>query len=93
MKDETNKEKPLLDQTIEGIGAMYRSLQYLHEEEYPRNPLMFAIMAQGTVHQLRDLLDDMEWLMGEMTPTHLREQGASIEKVELPAQVIVQKAA
>lgn len=79
MKDRTNKDKPHLGQTIECIGMMYRSLQSLYEREYPRSPLGFALMAQGPVDQIRDLLDDIEWLMEDMVPQHLREQSAQLE--------------
>lgn len=74
MKDRTNREKPVLGPTIEGIGMMYRSLQALREEVYPQSPAWFATMAQGPVDQIRDLLDDIEWLMEDMIPQHLREQ-------------------
>ncbi len=88
MKDRTNKEKPHLGQTIKSIGLMYEALAGLHEHEYPRSPLGFAIMAQGPVDQIRDLLDDVEWLMEDMIPQHLREQTA-----QLDAEPIAQKQA
>lgn len=93
MKDRTNKEKPLLGQTIECIGMMSRSLQYLYEDEHQRNPMMFAIMAEGTVSQMRDLLDDMEWLMEDMIPQHLREQSEPNKVIEQAGQVTMKKAA
>ncbi len=79
MRDHTNKVKPHLGQTIECIGMMYRSLQSLYEREHPRSPLGFALMAQGPVDQMRDLLDDVEWLMENMVPQQLREQAALLE--------------
>ncbi|MGH9935104.1 MAG: hypothetical protein ACREAM_02600 [Blastocatellia bacterium] len=82
MKDRTNKEKPLLGQTIECIGMMHRALQSVYEREYPRDPLMFAIMAQGPIDQIRALLDDIEWLMEDMVPRELREQAAQLEESE-----------
>src|SRR5215210_2341871 len=82
MKDRTNKEKPLLGQTIECVGMMYHSLQSLCQNEYPRNPMMFAIMAQGPVSQIRDLLDDVEWLMEDMVPRQLREQADKLIEAE-----------
>lgn len=81
MKDRTNKEKPQLGRTLEGVALMQRWLQGLYEDEYPKNPLMFAIKAQGPLDQMRDLLDDIEWLMEDMIPPHLREQDAPPEAV------------
>ncbi|MGH9769087.1 MAG: hypothetical protein ACREAB_16790 [Blastocatellia bacterium] len=83
MKERTSKEKPLLGRTIECIGMMQSALQSLYEREYPRDPLMFAIMAQGPVDQIRDLLDDIEWLMEDMIPRELREQAAQLEESEM----------
>ncbi len=82
MKDRTNKEKPQLGQTIECIGMMYRSLKELYENEYTKSPAWFAVMAQGDISQLRDLLDDLEWLMEDMIPQELREQAAQLEESE-----------
>lgn len=93
MKDRTNKEKPLLGQTIECIGMMSRSLQHLQEDEYQRNPMMFALMAGGPIAQIRDLLDDLEWLMEDMVPQHLREQDMPTENVQQPEQFVLPKAA
>ncbi len=88
MKDRTNKTKPALKPTIEGIGLMCRALQSLYEDTYPKSPLWFAIMAQGPVDQVRDLLDDLEWLMEDMIPRELREEAANLreaEEAEAPA--------
>lgn len=90
MKDRTNKEKPHLEQTIKGIGMMYESLDSLQERVFPQNPMWFAIMAQGAVDQIRDLLDDLEWLMEDMVPQPLREQ---VEPIEPAEQVTMKKAA
>ena len=90
MKDRTNKQKPLLGQTIECVGMMHRSLQSLYEDEYARNPLTFSLMAQGPIAQLRDLLDDLEWLMEDMVPQPLPEQ---VEPIEPAEQVTMKKAA
>ena len=79
MRDRTNRKKPDLRKTIEGIGMMYQGLQSLLEEEYSRGPLGFALMAQGPIDQIRDLLEDMEWHLEDMIPARLREQAASLE--------------
>ncbi|NOT59233.1 MAG: hypothetical protein HOP19_03300 [Acidobacteria bacterium] len=79
MKDRTNEEKPVLGSTVNGLGSMYRSLTALHEEVYPHNPAWFATMAQGYVKHMRDLLDDLEWLMEDMTPQPLREKESITE--------------
>lgn len=82
MRDRTNREKPHLGQTIKSIGMMYEGLQSLMEEEYDRDRLMFAIMAQGPIDQIRDLLDDVEWHMEEMIPAHLRKPAVQLEREE-----------
>lgn len=81
MKDRANKTKPHLEQTIKSIGMMYESLASLHERVHPQSEQWFAIMAQGPVDDLRNLLDDMEWLMEDLIPAHLREQDAQPEAV------------
>jgi hypothetical protein len=93
MKDRTNKEKPLLGQTIECIRMMYQSLESLRERIYPQSPMWFAIMAQGPVDQIRDLLDDIEWLMEDMIPLELREQAAQLRESEETEVVATQEAA
>jgi hypothetical protein len=76
MRDRTNRDKPDLRRTIEGIGMMYKGLHSLLDEEYDRDRLMFAIMAQGPIDQIRDLLDDVEWHLEDMIPQHLRQPAA-----------------
>jgi hypothetical protein len=93
MKSRTNKEKPHLGQTIESIGMMYRSLKELYEDVYPKSPAWFAAMAQGDVSQLRDLLDDVEWLMEDMIPQELRGQAAPLEESDDAEAADAQKAA
>jgi hypothetical protein len=93
MREGADKEKPLLGQTIECVGMMYRSLQSLYENEYPRDPQMFAIMAQGPVDQIRDLLDDIELLMKDMIPPELRRQAAQLEESDGTEAVGTRKAA
>lgn len=93
MNNRANKTKPTIKPTIEGIGLMCHSMQSLFEDEYSRNPMMFAIMAQGPIAQIRDLLDDLEWLMEDMVPQHLREQDMPTENTQQSEQFVLQKAA
>jgi hypothetical protein len=93
MKDRTNRERPAIRPTIEGIGMMYRSLQSLHERVYPQSPMWFAIMAQGPVDDLRDLLDDLEWLMEDMIPRELREEAAKLREAEEAEAFVLEEAA
>lgn len=89
MTDRTNKEKPHLGQTIKAIGLIYESLVSLHERVYPESPLWFSIMAQGSVDQIRDLLDDVEWLMEDMIPKDLPEGVVSrVQPVEEAAVLL-----
>lgn len=93
MKDRTNKTKPALEPTIRGLNLMFSSLQSLYEDEYPKSPMWFAIMAQGPIDQIRDLLDDVEWLMEEMIPQKLREQAARQSEPEAMEAAAIRKAA
>jgi hypothetical protein len=93
MKDGADNEKPDLKQTIECIGMMSQSLESLRERIYPQSPMWFAIMAQGPVDQIRDLLDDLEWLMKDMIPQELREQAAQLDQASLQAMAVSQEAA
>ena len=76
MRERANRQKPLLGQTLVGLETMQDWLQSLYQDEYPRNQQMFALLAQGPLEQMRDLLDDLEWLMEDMIPLHLREAAA-----------------
>jgi hypothetical protein len=93
MKDRTNREKPAIGPTIDGIGMMYRSLVSLRDEVYPQSPMWFAIMAQGPMDDIRNLLDDLEWVMEDMIPKELREQAAQLEEAEETEAVVTQEAA
>ncbi|MGH9841428.1 MAG: hypothetical protein ACREEM_21965 [Blastocatellia bacterium] len=93
MRERTNREKPLLGQTIECIGLMHKSLRSLYEREFPVNPMMFAIMAEGPVDQIRDLLDDLDWIMEDMIPQHLREDAAKLREAEETEVVTLEEAA
>ena len=93
MKNRTNRTKPALKPTMEGIGLMCRALQSLYEDEYPKSPLWFAIMAQGPIDQIRDLLDDIEWLMEDMIPQELHEEAAKLREAKEVESPILEKAA
>lgn len=74
MNDRTNRTKPALAPTLNGIELMSNSIQALYQDVHPKSPAWFAVMASGSVKQLRDLLDDLEWLMEDMCP-----QGEQVE--------------
>ena len=93
MRDRTNREKPSLGQTIECIGLMYESLQSLYEREFPANPMMFAIMAEGPVDQIRDSLDDLDWIMEDMIPQRLREEALKLREAEEADGMAIEEAA
>jgi hypothetical protein len=93
MKDRDESKKPDLGQTIEAIGLMYRSLASLRERVYPQSPMWFAIMAQGPIDDIRNLLDDVEGLMKDMIPQELREEAARLREAEEMEAVTTQEAA
>ena len=93
MKDRTNKTKPALKPTIEGIGLMCNSLQSLYEDEYPKSPRGFALMAQGPIDQIRDLLEDVEWLMEDMVSQRLSESARVRNAIHVQEVAAMQDAA
>jgi hypothetical protein len=58
------REKNVL-QAIEGVGMMHRALDSLSREVLPVNPQRFAVMAEGPIDQIRDLLNQIDSLMTE----------------------------
>lgn len=53
--------------TIEQMGRMYRILEGLGKNELPKSQQCFAIMAEGPVDQIRDLLDEVDAYITEIT--------------------------
>lgn len=93
MKERTDKEKPDLKQTIKSIGLMYEALESLHERVYPQSPMWFAIMAEGPVDQIRDLLNDLDWIMEDMIPQPLREEALKLREAEEADGIAMEEAA
>jgi hypothetical protein len=55
--------------------------------------MWFAIMAQGPIDQIRDLLDDIVWLMEDMIPRELRDEAAKLREAGEAESPILEKAA
>ena len=57
-----SKDAETLAQTIEMLELMNESLRHLRTEVLPRNPRMFALMAEGPLDEMRRLQQQIESL-------------------------------
>lgn len=62
-----SKETARLAQTIELLELMNDALRHLRTEVLPKNPRMFALMAQGPLEECRRLQAEIERLTTELT--------------------------
>lgn len=60
----TSKEG--LQQTIKSIELMSQALYSLTEDVLPKSPEWFAVMAEGPVDQIQELLDEINAYMSEI---------------------------
>jgi hypothetical protein len=58
-----------LAQTIEMLELMNEALRHLRMEVLPKNPRMFALMAEGPLEEIRRLQNEIEQLTAELTAT------------------------
>lgn len=61
-----SKETERLAQTIEMLELMNDALRHLREEVLPKNPRMFALMAEGPLDEMRRLQLQIEKLTAEL---------------------------
>jgi hypothetical protein len=47
-------------QTLDQLQRMYRALEQLREEVLPKNPRLFAVMAEGPLDHIRQFQEDLE---------------------------------
>jgi hypothetical protein len=52
-------ETALLAQSVEQLERMNRVLEHLRNEVLPRNPRMFAVMAEGPLDEIQRLHDEI----------------------------------
>jgi hypothetical protein len=64
-----SKETERLAQTIEMLELMNDALRHLRREVLPKNPRMFALMAEGPLEEMRRLQAEIEQLMAAMAAT------------------------
>jgi hypothetical protein len=57
-----SKESERLAQTIEMLELMNQTLRHLRVEILPKNPRMFALMAEGPLDEMRRLQTEIEQL-------------------------------
>ena len=64
-----SKETERLAQTIEMLELMNDALRHLRKEVLPKNPRMFALMAQGPLDEMRRLQVEIEQLTNGLAAT------------------------
>jgi hypothetical protein len=64
-----SKNAERLAQTIEMLELMNDALRHLRIEVLPKNPRMFALMAEGPLDEMRRLQTQIEQLTAEMAAT------------------------
>ncbi|MCI0486886.1 MAG: hypothetical protein L0229_09825 [Blastocatellia bacterium] len=67
-----NTREENIAQAIDGLGIMYRALDSLREDVLPVNPRLFAVMAEGPLDQMRNLLDQIDILIGTDATEEIR---------------------
>ena len=60
-----NKQSERLAQSIEMLELMNDALRHLRTEVLPKNPRMFALMAEGPLEEMRRLQGEIEQLTAE----------------------------
>lgn len=60
-----NTREQSITQAVESIGLMQHSLVSLCERTLTVNPRLFAVMAEGPMDQIRDLLNQIDALLEE----------------------------
>jgi hypothetical protein len=63
------KDEAVLAQTIEQLELMNRVLGHLRIEVLPKNPKMFALMAEGPLDEMRRLQTEIEELTAKIVHT------------------------
>ena len=64
-----SKETERLAQTIEMLELMNDVLRHLRKEVLPKNPRMFALMAEGPLDEMRRLQSEIEQLTDALAVT------------------------
>jgi hypothetical protein len=81
-------------QTLEQLERMYRALADLRRQVLPKNPRMFAVMAEGPLDYSRQFPEEIEAYVGaaqieeEETDVWIRLQGSSIQWPETPTSIL-----
>jgi hypothetical protein len=70
-----SKETERLAQTIEMLELMNDALRHLRKEVLPKNPRMFALMAQGPLDEMRRLQAEIEQLTSGLAATPATHPG------------------
>jgi hypothetical protein len=61
-----NKQSERLAQSIEMLELMNDALRHLRTEVLPKNPRMFALMAEGPLEEIRRLQIEIEQFTSEL---------------------------
>ncbi len=60
-----NTPEQNIRQAVVSIGIMSDSLNALCDRTLPINPKLFAVLAEGPIKQIRDLLNQIESITGQ----------------------------
>lgn len=75
----TDRER-LISRTIDNINDFCQSLASLRDEVLPINPKLFAVLAEGPVDQIRDLLDYFDDLIARPEFSQKQQEGTQSEE-------------
>lgn len=75
----TDRER-LISRTIDNINDFCQSLASLRNEVLPVNPKIFAVLAEGPVDQIRDLLDYFDELIARPESCEKQQEGVQSEE-------------
>jgi hypothetical protein len=81
-------------QTLEQLQRMYRALADLREQVLPKNPRLFAVLAEGPLDQIRQFQEEIETYVGatqiaeQEADVWIRLQGTSIQWPETPTSIL-----
>ena len=75
-----------VQQTVDSIGMMWRALSSISRDVLPKSPEWFAVMAEGYVDQIRELLDEVDAYITDISKPLAEEAEAPGEERGIQTQ-------
>ena len=73
-------------QTVEQLQRMYRALADLRQQVMPKNPHMFAVMAEGPLDQIRQFQEEIEnYVAATELEKQVEEHEGDLREIDLDA--------